>query len=145
MIKKTLLGLFALVAASLVATAYGAADFQVVVNSDRADTSLSESQLSRIFLKKTTRWDDGSKIQPLDQEKGSSIRAAFLSEVHDKDENEYAKYWVKLVFSGRAKQPDVLSGDAAVLSAVAADSSAIGYVSKGVPLPSGVKVLKVGE
>lgn len=125
------------------ATGAAAADFQIIVHSDRPETSVSQADLSRIFLKKTTRWEDGSKIQPLDQEKGSSVRTSFLAEVHDRDENGYAKYWVKLVFSGRAQPPEILSDDGAVAQAVEADRAAIGYVSRAASLPDGVKTLRV--
>ena len=119
-------------------------DVQVIVHAERPETLISKTELSRLFLKRTTRWADGSKVVPFDQEKGSPLRDSFLQGVHDMDENRYAKYWVKLVFSGRAKPPDTLASDASVLAAVAADRAAIGYVAKGTSLPSGVKALKVG-
>ena len=122
-----------------------AAGFQVVVHADRPETSISEPELSRLFFKQATRWDDGSKVVPIDQDKGSAVRAAFLDEVHAVDENGYAKYWVKVIFSGRGQPPIIVSGDASVLSVVAKDPAAIGYVSKGASLPNGVKTLEISN
>ena len=122
-----------------------AADFQVVIHSERPEASISKVDLSRIFLKKTTRWAEGTQIAPIDQEKGYSVRETFLSEIHDHDENAYAKYWVKLIFSGRAQPPEIVSGDEAVLNAVRADPAAIGYVSTGTTLPADVKTLDIAD
>lgn len=122
-----------------------AQDFQVIVHEDRPEDSLTRKELSRLFLRQVTRWKDGAQVVPVDQPKGTPVRSAFLKEIHDKDEAEYAKYWVRLVFTGRGHPPDELGGNAGVLGAVTANPAAIGYVSRGTDLPDGVKVLSVTD
>lgn len=143
------LALFALAGLPLIttlgATPAVAQEFQVVVNAQRPDDSLSRKELSRYFLRQITRWDDGAQVVPLDQAKGNPVREAFLDAIHGKDEADYAKYWVRLVFTGRGQPPDEIQGDAGVLGAVASNRAAIGYVSASARLPDGVKAIEITE
>ncbi len=41
--------------------------FRVVVNANNPITSLEKAKLERLFLKKESRWADGSKVQPVDR------------------------------------------------------------------------------
>lgn len=116
-------------------------DFKVVVHPDSPEASISLSDLSRHFLKKSTQRSGGSKITPLDHPKNSELREIFLSEVHGMDEKAYVRYWLKLIFAGRAQAPEILASDAEVLARVAIDPTAIGYVSSETEVPSRVKVL----
>lgn len=127
------------------ASAQDSLKFQVIVHIDSPETSISRVKLSRLFLKKSRKWDDGSTVLPFDQEKGTNVRAAFLEEIHDLNEKEFAKYWIRLVFSGKEPAPEVLIGDDAVSAAVASNPRAIGYLSNGAAVPAGVKVLPLED
>lgn len=119
------------------------ADFQIVVHADRELGPLTAREMSRLFLKKDKTWPDGSKVRPIDQPQRSRVRLDFLEDVHDFDEEGYARYWVRLVFSGRAKPPEIASDDADVVRRVQQDPDAIGYVSARATVPSNLKVLPI--
>ena len=116
--------------------------FQVIVNSSNRVGSMSASDVSRLFLKRRTGWDDGTKVQPVDLPTASSTREAFSQRIHNKSTKAIYNYWQNMVFSGRASAPTEKRTDAEVIAFVRANSGAIGYISAGEDT-SGVKVLEL--
>jgi ABC-type phosphate transport system substrate-binding protein len=117
--------------------------FLVVAHPDAPVTELTRPQLSRLFLKKTTRWRDGSTarvVEPLD----AKLRESFARLVHERSVADVAAYWNALIFSGRELPPLEKATDGDVLAYVRATSGAIGYVSAGADT-AGVKVVAVGR
>lgn len=129
--------------ALLAATSARAGDegFQIIVNPSNPVSALDRGLLSRIFLKKVTKWDSGQAIAPADQEGSSGVRAAFSKAVHAKPASAVASYWQQQIFAGREIPPPEKAGDAAVITFVKGNPGAIGYVSGGAP--SDVKVVVV--
>ena len=117
--------------------------FLVVAHPAAPVTELSRAQLSRLFLKKSTQWPDGSAVRPVEPLQ-PGLRQAFARQVHDRSLAELVAYWNALIFSGRELPPLEKATDADVLSYVRATPGAIGYVSAGVDTP-GVKVVGVGK
>ena len=56
--------------------AVSAQSYKIIVNEANATTSVSKQDASNIFLKKKSKWDDGTKIVPVDQSASSATRAA---------------------------------------------------------------------
>ena len=122
--------------------AQGGASFKVVVNASNPAAAMSRAEVSRLFLKKTTRWERGNKVLPVDQLPRSSVRVAFSQAVHRKDVDKIKSYWQAQLFSGKATPPAELASDADILDYVRRNAGAIGYVSKSA-VGDGVKVLEV--
>ncbi len=137
-IASFLLGAAALVGAS----AHAQDGFRVIVNLANPVTSLRETELSRLFLKKTASWPTGAPVAAVDQERTSSVRRAFSLEVHSKDADAIVAHWQTMVFSGRDTPPPVKTSDASVLEFVRVNPGAIGYVS-GAADTAGVKVVAI--
>lgn len=110
--------------ASLIANA----EVAVIVNSSNANATMSNSDISRIFLGKSSKFPDGSAASPLDQSNGSSVRQEFNDKVLGKSESQLKSYWSRLIFTGKGTPPKQLGDDAAVKAAVAADANAIGFI-----------------
>ena len=140
--RATILALFAAV---LFGDALAAQEFQVIVNTSNGMSSVSKQRLSRIFLKKTTRWDDGDKIAPVDQVTRSSLRQRFSSQVHGKAVRAVESYWQEQIFSGRSTPPPQLGSSGEVLSFVRSNPDAIGYVSGTTTVGNGVKVITLTQ
>ncbi len=119
--------------------------FKVVVNPSNQVSEISTAELSRLFLKKTTRWDRGSKVLPVDQLPRSSVRIDFSQAIHRKGVDAVKSYWQTQLFSGIATPPLELASDAEVLSYVRSNAGAIGYVSKGTAADDDVKVVKISN
>ena len=139
--KRTLVSMVGALALASVAGAQGG--YKVVVNDSNPHSSLSRTEVSRIFLKKTTTWSDGAGALPVDLDRSSRTRRAFSQGVHGKSPDAVAAYWQTQVFSGRGVPPVVKSSDQEVLAYVRTQRGAIGYVSAGASLGANVRVLKI--
>jgi ABC-type phosphate transport system substrate-binding protein len=117
--------------------------FVVVVNDQNASEAVSRIVVSRFFLKKVARWDNGAAVLPVDLPANSPIRDAFSREVLSKSVSSIKAYWQQQIFSGRDVPPPEKGDDAAVLEFVQSNPNAIAYVSAGATLPHGVKELTV--
>lgn len=122
-----------------------AQSFKVVVHESNPVRSLSSDRLSKLFLKKVTRWNDGREVEPVDLDDESPVREAFSEAVHGKDVASIKSYWQKMIFSGRATPPPELSGDAEILAYVRSNPGAIGYVRFGTSTGSGVAVVEIED
>lgn len=116
--------------------------FRVVVHPDNRISALTEDELSRLFFRRTTRWEDGTRAQPVDQPRSSSTRESFSQAVFGRSASAMVAYWQQQIFSGRGVPPLELAGDQAILEFVAAHAGAIGYVSRDISL-QGVKRVEV--
>ena len=117
--------------------------FVVVVNNQNASEAASRTVVSRFFLKKAARWENGAAVLPVDLPANSPIREAFSREVLSKSVSSIKAYWQQQIFSGRDVPPPEKGDDAAVLEFVQSNPNAIAYVSAGATLPHGVKELSV--
>jgi len=118
--------------------------YQIIVNESNTLSSIGINQLSKIFLKKVTLWDDGSKIQPVDLKSNSKIRRAFSIDVHGKSVEAINAYWQKQIFSGRGVPPPEKRSYKEVITYVENNPGAIGYISKNTKVTN-VIVIKVTD
>lgn len=115
------------------------ADIAVIVNPANAN-AVTADELNRLFLGRASSFADGSKATQLNLAEGQAGRDEFDSKVLNRSSAQLKAYWSKLVFTGKGTPPKELADDAAVKAAVAADSTAIGYISSG-SVDSSVKVV----
>ena len=121
------------------------ADFKVVVNSANTMTEIDVGNLSRIYLKKTASWPDGSEAFPVDMAPDTELRKEFSKAVHGRDAAAIKSYWQRQIFSGKGTPPMEFSSEEDLLFFVSEMPGAIGYVSDSTPLTSGVKELRVRD
>lgn len=142
-----LLGAVAAVLASgpLPAPAAVPAGFRVVVHADNPAVEAPAGTVSKMFLKRLSRWDDGVQVEPVDQSESSAVRKAFSDAVHHKSVSAIKSFWQRMIFSGRDVPPSELGSDAEVLDFVRDHRGAIGYVAAEGELGDDVKELKVTE
>lgn len=138
--RRTLVLLAALLAG---AAGTARAQYAVIVNAANPVTSLTKDEASKLFLKKTTKWADGKAVVPVDQDKTAKVRENFCVAVLGRPASAVASYWQQQIFSGEGVPPAEKKTDAAIVSFVAGDPGAIGYVSTAEGLGSGVKVVAI--
>ncbi|HEX6739511.1 MAG TPA: hypothetical protein VF310_14630 [Vicinamibacteria bacterium] len=118
------------------------------MSNDCPMTSISRRDLAKIFLRKTSRWQDGREAVPVDQSARSLVRAAFTQGVLRVEGlgqiSAVESYWQQQLYSGRNTPPPVKANDSEVLAFVAGNTGAIGYVRGDVPL-QGVKAIPVRD
>lgn len=113
-----------------------APDFLLIIHPGNPVDSASREFLTEAFLKKTTRWRDGTSIRPVDQRPDSPVRRKFSESVLRRSVPAIRNYWQQRIFSGRDTPPPELDSDQAVVSYVTKHPGAVGYVSAGTKLQS---------
>jgi ABC-type phosphate transport system substrate-binding protein len=116
--------------------------YWVVVHPDNPNDALTRTEVSKLFLKKSTKWSDGAPVVPVDLAEKAVAREAFSRDVHGRSASAIKKYWQQKVFSGEAAPPPEAASEEDVLAQVRADPHAVGYVSDEAVL-KGVKILDV--
>ena len=106
---------------------------------------MSKADLSKLFLRKTIKWDSGLIVRPVDQAPDRSVRESFSRSIHGKKVASIKSYWQKMIFSVRSTPPPELETERGVMEYVRENSGAIGYVSAGASIGSGVKVLRITD
>ena len=113
--------------------------YKIVVNPSNPTTSLSKAQVSSLFLRKTTKWDSGEPVLPVDQAETSPLREAFSRDVLGMSPSAADQ----AAAAARGEKPPSVATDRDVLAYVRLKPGAIGYVSSSTPA-DGVKVLSFG-
>ena len=117
--------------------------YKIVVNPSNPLTSISRDDVSRIFLKKSTKFPDGRGASPVDLPVNSPVRDSFSKSVHGKPASAVDAYWQQQIFSGR-DIPPAQKSEAAALSFVRSNENGIAYVSAGAD-SGGLKVITVAD
>lgn len=104
------------------------AEVAVIVHPSAGFDSLSEDDVSRLFLGKSKSFPNGAQAVPVNQNEGSAVRDKFNEGVCKKNASQYKAYWSQLVFTGKGTPPKDAGDDAAVKAAVAANPAMIGYI-----------------
>jgi ABC-type phosphate transport system substrate-binding protein len=116
--------------------------YVVIVHASNPNAGMPRRFVADAFLKKTTRWPDGSVIRPVDLPADSSTRAHFSDDVLNRSVAAVKSYWQQMIFSGRDVPPPELANDDEVVKYVAQNAGAVGYVS-GTAQLGGVRPLRV--
>ena len=116
--------------------------FKIIVNKSNPVLSLTKSEVSNMFYKKVTKWENQADIIPVDLNKESPIRLEFSMKIHGKHISNVDGYWRQMIFSGRKVPPPEIPSESEVISIISKNPNAIGYVSENTPVEN-VKVVNV--
>lgn len=123
--------------------AEGRGGYKVVVNPSVPLNSISREELSRIFLKKVSKFHDGHSASPVDLPTNSAVRDSFSRDVHGKPTSAIEAYWQQQVFSGREVPPPE-KNEGAALDYVRSNSNGVAYVSASADT-DGLRVIGVTD
>lgn len=104
------------------------AEVAVIVHPSSGVSSLTEDDVSRLFLGKGKTFPDGSQAVPINQDEGSPARDKFNDSVCKKNSSQYKAYWSQLVFTGKGTPPKDAGKDADVKALISANPNMIGYI-----------------
>jgi ABC-type phosphate transport system substrate-binding protein len=137
--------LYALAAGILVAATSPepapAQDFAVIVNAANPVTAMSKDDVAKLFLKKQISWESGQSVAAVELPMTTRAREAFARDVLGKTIPQVKAYWQQQIFSGRDIPLPEKPSENDVIAFVRSNANAIGYVSKGVDVGRGVKVI----
>jgi ABC-type phosphate transport system substrate-binding protein len=143
--SRTALGLLGLVSVWLAfASSSIASDdsFNIIVNPNNPVRSVDSDFLREAFLKKTTRWSNGTLIRPIDLVGTSPTRDRFSHDVLKKSLAQLRAYWVQRIFSGTDVPPPEADSPVNVIAFVLANPGAVGYVPSRVN-PGAAKIVEI--
>ena len=111
----------------------------IVVHPDN-NATITDENIKRIFLGKEKRFSDGQQSAPVNLKEGESkdeFNQAFLA----RSSSQVSAYWSKLIFTGKGTPPQEFASEQEVLTHVASNKDAIGYVNASL-VNGSVKVIK---
>lgn len=145
MVRRSTVAIVLLLLLAGVPGSTAGADFKVIVNAGNPVDSITKSDLSKMFLKKTESWPSGQAIIPVDLAPDSPVRESFSEDVHGRKVASVKSYWQRQIFSGKAVPPVEYKSEVNVITFVAGNPGAVGYVADKTQLDYRVKVLEVKD
>jgi ABC-type phosphate transport system substrate-binding protein len=118
------------------------ADELVVISAKKPPLTLTQGQLSDVFLGRITSFPDGSAAVPVDQPESSPLREEFYLKVTNKSAAQARAHWAKLYFTGRGVPPRHGESSEDVKRMVNTIPGAIGYIDSS-SLDDSVRVVFV--
>ncbi len=112
----------------LLASATAQSEILVIANQENQVSSLSKREIIELYMGRHLFFKNGTMALRLDQAPESEVRQQFYRKLVDKSVAEINAYWAKLLFTGRATPPQVLSDDSKVIAVVRDNKNAIGYI-----------------
>lgn len=140
--RVIVMALLAFVALMTAGPALAQDGYRIVVNPTNPVSSLTRTQVSKLFLEKGS-WDDGGSVSPVDLLASSPVRQGFSQEVLGVSIAVAVERMRDTAKATGANPPPALATDREVLAYVRLKPGAIGYVSLDADV-SGVKVIAVG-
>ena len=106
------------------------AELVVVVNAQSSLEQLSKTQVVNIFLGHSRELPNGVSASPVDLPFGLPEKAAFYQLLVNKDLDQIAAYWSRLVFAGSTSPPLQAASVQDALAYVASHKGAIAYLER---------------
>jgi hypothetical protein len=104
-----------------------AEDLLVIANKTRART-LDVKTVQELFSGKRRTAGADWRVILIDQDSGKDVYGLFYKRLLDKEPSAVRAQWAELVFSGKARAPEAVPDDDAVIGRVLSNRDAMGYV-----------------
>jgi ABC-type phosphate transport system substrate-binding protein len=142
--KKILLSFIVIASILSLSSATSAEEpnIMVIANEKGAPTSLTMKELKSIFKGEKQRWKDGTKISIAFMKSSTPVGSTTANKVLKMSGDQLNKFWLALVFQGKAKAPFFYGSASEVESYVSQNAGAIGVVEAGYQV-KGAKVISI--
>jgi hypothetical protein len=118
---------------------------KVIANEKGVPPTMTMQGLKTIMQGDKQRWSDGTKVSIAFMKANTSVGNATASKVLGMSGDQLNKYWLALVFQGKAKAPMFYGSSLDVENYIAENPGAIGIVEASYPVKSGQVVLIDGK
>lgn len=105
----------------------------VIGNGKGVPSDMKLAQLRSTMKGEKLRWPDGSKVVIALLKTTTPIGQNTSKKIYNMSANELNKYWLALVFQGKADAPNFFNSEADLAEFVAQTTGAIGVVSQPAP------------
>ncbi len=106
------------------------AQLTVISNQKGAPTDLKLEELRSIFMGEKQRWRNGTKVIIALMKPNTEIGKAISNKLYNMSSDEVNKFWLALVFQGKADSPVSFDSPEALENFVATNPGAIGIVEQ---------------
>ncbi len=118
-------------------------DLLVISNQKGAPSMMKFSELKSVFKGEKQRWPDGAKINIALMKTNNLIGKTTSDKLYDMSSDELNKFWLALVFQGKASAPNFFNSIAELESYVAQNPGAIGIIDNSESVPPDIKTVLV--
>ncbi|HMT28477.1 MAG TPA: hypothetical protein PKD91_04285 [Bacteroidia bacterium] len=102
----------------------------VIANEKGAPEALTISELKRVFRGEKQWWNDGTKIVIALMKTSTPSGSATAKKLLEMSGDELNKYWLSLVFQGKAKAPAFFNSEKELMDFVNQNKGSIGIIDK---------------
>lgn len=102
----------------------------IIVNKANPINDISSAQLKKIYNGRIKFWDNGAKIIPLDLVDDNPSASRFANIILKVDLDTKRRFWSQKLYAGAGAPPQQEADYTRVISLVASEPGAIGYVKK---------------
>lgn len=110
-------------------TAFAQDQLAVVINGEAKVTELKMQELKTVLKGEQQRWKDGSKVMIALMKTSSSVGSTISQRVYGMSGDALNKFWLALVFQGKATAPVFFESENDLKAYVAKTKGAIGVIS----------------
>jgi len=114
----------------------------VITNKKGAPEEMKMTELRSIMKGESQRWKDGNKIKIALMKPSTQTGISTCKKIYDKDGDEVKKFWLGLVFQGKADAPVFFKSEAELKTFVSENEGAIGIVEIFVNTPD-IKMVSI--
>lgn len=112
---------------TLMNMSHAIADVAVVVHPSN-DAAFDKGTIKKIFLGKSKSYSNGRSAILISANYSDPATEEFNSKVLGKSSSQVKAYWSKILFTGKGTPPQEMDSNAAVISSIASNPDAIGYL-----------------
>jgi ABC-type phosphate transport system substrate-binding protein len=105
--------------------------FDLIINPDVSQESLSRNTLRSIFSMRKTQWPDGKAIHVFVLGDKSELHKQFTKQLLGIFPHQLRRAWNRQIYSGMGQAPIRVESEQEMQEQVAKTPGAIGYLSKG--------------
>ncbi|MBI9093133.1 MAG: substrate-binding domain-containing protein, partial [Desulfobacterium sp.] len=124
-------------------TGIACAETVIICNPGVQETTIAPKALQKIFLGKTTKWGDNSKINIVVL-KDTDQHKLFLESYIHRTYSQWKSHWKKMVFTGKGVKPKQFDDAGTYLGYISSTPGAVGYIDAGLANDT-VKILSVNS
>lgn len=110
----------------------------LITNAANPDSPVDNAQIKQIFLGQKTRWQDGSKIQLVDNLNKKAAKK-FYKETTGRELSRIKKDWIAKMLQGKMNPPESFRDEDELIEYIARNKHAIGFVTN----PQSHKKIKI--
>ncbi len=104
-------------------------DIVVIVNAHSPLTHLSRDEIAQVYTARMSLLADGTRPVALDLQNNPNIRNHFYANLLHTSSERFDAFWARLLFTGLATPPKLLSSQDQVVNEVLQNDHAIGFVT----------------